>query len=158
MNFLTVVAAQYLVYVIALISLYIFVQLDTINRKRMLIFGILSAVFALILTKTAGYLYFDPRPFVSGNFVPLIPHPADNGFPSDHTVLALVAASTVLRFNRTIGVVLIVLSLLLGFARVHAGIHSPLDIFGSVFIAFISVELTTLFVSKKISRHNAVPR
>ena len=53
-------------------------------------------VIALIL----GHLYYNPRPFVVGNFTPLISHSVDNGFPSDHVLLASAIASILYFFSK----------------------------------------------------------
>jgi undecaprenyl-diphosphatase len=79
--------------------------------------------------------YFDPRPFVTGHFAPLIPHNLDNGFPSDHTLLSSAIAMTVTLRNRSVGVVLWLLALLVGLARIASGLHSPTDVIASLVLA-----------------------
>jgi len=97
-----------------------------------------GGVIALALTKLAGALYYDPRPFVAQHMQPLIQHAPDNGFPSDHTVLAGLAAFIVLRYSRTMGLIMLAMTGLLGVARVAARVHHPLDIVGALVIAAVA--------------------
>ena len=105
---------------------------------------------AFALTKLAGALYLDPRPFVAHHFLPLIPHEVDNGFPSDHTVLSMLIALTVCHFSIEMGWVLTGLALLVGVARVLCGIHNPIDIVGAVLIAVLASIISSQFL-KRIS-------
>jgi undecaprenyl-diphosphatase len=74
----------------------------------------------------------------------LIPHVADNGFPSDHTLYAMVVAATLFVFKRKTGILVGVLAVLIGLARVSAGVHHPVDIIASVVIAIIATLLSYL--------------
>src|SRR4051812_12727722 len=48
-----------------------------------------AAVVALGLAAVGAHFVFQARPFIPDGHTPLlIPHAADNGFPSDHTTLA----------------------------------------------------------------------
>ncbi len=107
---------------------------------RLIIGGLLAEVLAVI----AGHLYYDTRPFVTEHVTPLIAHAADNGFPSDHALLASFLGFTVLRFSKRTGTALLVIAVLIGWARVAAHIHHPLDIVGSFVIAAVSTLLVSL--------------
>lgn len=102
----------------------------------------LSAVIALPLTyllaKLGSILYYNPRPFVVGDFTPLIPHSADNGFPSDHMLISSAIASVVFFFNRKLGSALLFIAFLVGVSRMLAGIHHLVDIIGSLAFAFLA--------------------
>jgi undecaprenyl-diphosphatase len=100
----------------------------------MAICGAFIAIVSYIISRIAGALYFDPRPFVVGHFIPLIAHAADNGFPSDHVLLTGALAMIVWFYNKKLSIVLWVLALLIGWARVYVGIHHTADIVGSIVI------------------------
>jgi undecaprenyl-diphosphatase len=94
-----------------------------------------TGVMAEVFTQIGGAIYNDPRPFVVRHFHPLIAHIADNGFPSDHALLAAFLVVCVLRtrFWRAVPVVT-TLAVLVDW--VGAGIHHPIDVIGSaVFVA-----------------------
>lgn len=149
-NELIVFAAKYFFYLIGLITLVYLLFADNKTRIDILKISIISAPLALILARISSIFVYDTRPFVTDNVVPLIPHAADNGFPSDHTLAAMLIALVIFKFNRKIGMVLIILALLLGVARVLVKIHHPLDIAGSIVIDLFSVWIA-LMVSKKFS-------
>ncbi|MGC1418514.1 MAG: phosphatase PAP2 family protein [Acidimicrobiales bacterium] len=109
---------------------------------RVIVGGALAAVLAVL----AGHLHYDTRPFVTHHLVPLIPHAADNGFPSDHALLTAFLGFTMLLYSRALGAVLLVIAVLVGAARVAAHIHNPQDIVASFVIAALSVVITgTIF-------------
>lgn len=138
MDTLIIVCAKYLI--VAPVALTLFALYRVPAHMRIRRAAILFAALALtyVLGTLVGHFYFDPRPFVVQNAVPLIPHAADNGFPSDHTLLAAGLASAALYFDRRIALWLFALAVIIGAARVLALIHHPTDIIGSMVIALIA--------------------
>jgi len=135
MDTLIIFCAKYLVAASALVATYAFFTATRRTRKEMLVLGIIALPLTYVVAKLAGHFYFDPRPFVTGARQ-LIPHSPDNGFPSDHTLLAAGLAAVVWPFRHRAGVVLGILAIVVGFARVAAGVHHSVDIIGSIVIAF----------------------
>src|SRR5450759_1812246 len=83
----------------------------------------------VVLIKVAAAIYTDPRPFVVDlSIKPLFAHPADNGFPSDHTALAATVALVVMMYRRWLGAGLLAAGIVLGAARVAAHVHHAPDI------------------------------
>jgi undecaprenyl-diphosphatase len=158
---LTIFAANYLVFIEAIVALgavaFVLYRQPPLEILRWLIAAGITGVVAEVLTQIGGALYTDPRPFAVGHFHPLIAHVADNGFPSDHALLAafLVAGVVLVRFWLALPIVA-VLGVLVDWARVGAGIHHPIDVVGStVFVAVgavIAVAVTP-FVLARVSPH-----
>ncbi len=73
----------------------------------------------------------------------LIAHAPETSFPSDHTTLMFAMSLMLLTFKdlRSKGMILFVLSLIGGLARVYTGLHFPMDIIGSLFVAQVSTGL-----------------
>ncbi|PIP60311.1 hypothetical protein COX00_03955 [Candidatus Uhrbacteria bacterium CG22_combo_CG10-13_8_21_14_all_47_17] len=132
-----IIGARYLIYFMLLIGGIYFVSLQREQRRQLAIFGITAFLITYIVAWIAGLLYYDPRPFVSGHFIPLLPHAPDNGFPSDHTLLASAIAAVIYPTNRPLGLIFWGLAILVGISRIAAGVHSPIDIIGSMVIAFL---------------------
>ena len=145
---LIIFGAKYLYIVVVAVAIIYILRQPREKQKRILILAIISLPIAYIVAKIGSWLYFDPRPFVVGNFTPLVPHVADNGFPSDHTLLTSAIASVIYVFNKKIGVLLWILALIVGISRVSAGIHHPVDILGSIIISVLIV-----FVAHKFINH-----
>ncbi|HVB20260.1 MAG TPA: phosphatase PAP2 family protein [Candidatus Paceibacterota bacterium] len=137
MDTVIIFIAQYLYGIILLIgAIFFFLQSRKI-QKSMLICGLIIAPLAYVISRIVGALYYDPRPFVVGHFIPLIAHAPDNGFPSDHMLLTGAVAMVLWFYNKKLSVALWVLALLIGWARVYSGIHHVTDIAGSIIIVLI---------------------
>lgn len=154
MNFLIVFAAQYLFFVSIIIVGWFFVTLKNNLKKKFITLSLVSSVFTFAVAKLLGVIFNDPRPFVTDHIRPLISHAADNGFPSDHTLLTMVIASVVFVYNRKLGILLAVISFIVGFSRVLAGIHHPIDILGAMIIAIIAVVGTKRLITFWLNRKN----
>ena len=106
-------------------------------QKRMLLLAVISLPLTYIVAKIGSHFYFDPRPFVVMHVHPLIPHIADNGFPSDHELISAAFASILFVFNKKWGIVAFILAILIGYSRVYTLVHHPLDIVGSFVISIV---------------------
>ena len=95
-------------------------------------------VVAFVIAKIGAHFYYDPRPFVTGNFTPLIPHAADNGFPSDHTLLATVIAVVGYYWDKRVGRNLAIVAAVIAVSRVYVGVHHIIDVVASIVIALVA--------------------
>jgi len=146
---LSILGAKYLFVVIAGIALVYFLKQPRDEQKRIVIFAVLALPLTYIVSKIGALLYFDPRPFVVGHFVPLIAHEPDNGFPSDHVLLCASIAALVFPSSKYVGLVLLLLTLLVGASRVHTGIHHTIDIIGSLVMALAIAGLVYLMIRSR---------
>ena len=87
---LIVVVGEYLLYVVCLIAVLAALTSERKRRNGMIKLALLSCVIALLVGWLSGLLYYHAPPFVVENVAPVIPHSVDNGFPSEHTILAMV--------------------------------------------------------------------
>lgn len=149
MNHIIIYIAEYLYLVVLLVAAVFFFKQPRKIQKSMVICGVIVAPLSYILAKIGGALYYDARPFVVGHFIPLIPHAPDNGFPSDHMLLVSAIAMIVTFYNKKIGAVLWAFALLVGIARVAAGVHHVTDILGSVIFVLLAAAVYYFAVGKK---------
>ncbi|MCB9815813.1 phosphatase PAP2 family protein [Candidatus Nomurabacteria bacterium] len=105
----------------------------------MIITSVIALPLILIITQITSHFYYDPRPFVVGNFTPLVPHDPDNGFPSDHTLLTMYVAALVYPHTKKIAYLLLVLAIMVGLSRVYVGIHHLTDVVGSTVIVLVAI-------------------
>ncbi|MDD5692480.1 MAG: phosphatase PAP2 family protein [Candidatus Omnitrophica bacterium] len=138
--------AKYLYLVLIAIFFIWFLAQPRARKGEVLIIICISLPLIFIISEIAGRLYYNPRPFVVGNFEPLISHKSDNGFPSHHALLASAISTIVFIFNRRTGIVLWALALFVGSSRVYAGVHHIIDIAGGILISIISTVLVYVFV------------
>lgn len=134
---LVIVGARYLIVSVFFIALFSFTKIGRKGKIEMLLFSAITLPLIYLVAMTIAFVYFDPRPFVVGHFIPLIPHDPDNGFPSDHTLLSSAIAMVVYVFNKKWGVVILILTAMIGISRVLAGVHHLADVIGSIFISAI---------------------
>ena len=132
---ITIFVAQYLIFIDAAIAVVVLAYLlyrrplESVLRWAVAIS--IALVLGVIVAQLAAALFTDPRPFTQDHVKPLISHAADNGFPSDHALLAAAIVAAVLLVSPIWSVPFIVLGFLIDWARVAAGIHHVADVVGS---------------------------
>ena len=136
-----ILTAKYLFLVPVLCSGVYFLLQPRASQKKILMFAVPSLALTYLLALLASHLYYDPRPFVLGNFTPLIPHAPDNGFPSDHALLVSAIAIIGSYLNRKLGAALWVFGLLVAIARVYVGVHHPIDVTASICISILATSI-----------------
>jgi len=146
MNFLIIFGAKYLFVLIVLVALVYFFTLSKDKKREFILFVLIALPAIYIVAKISSLFFYDPRPFVSNGIVPLLPHAADNGFPSDHALLSATTAIIVFFYNKKVGAVLLVVALTVGVSRVLAGVHHPIDIIASFLIAIIISSLIYFYI------------
>jgi membrane-associated phospholipid phosphatase len=101
--------------------------------------ALIGAVVAGLLMYLAGHLHTDPRPFVQNpGLRPYFHHSPDNGFPSDHSVAAGLAATLVLLRDRIVGALLAALAVAVAAARVAAHVHHVQDVAAGLAIGAVA--------------------
>ena len=91
----------------------------------------IGLVVAFVCAQIGAAVYNDPRPFTQDHVKPLIAHAPDNGFPSDHGLLAAALVAAVLLLDLRLALVFVLLGVLVDWARVGAGLHHVSDVVGS---------------------------
>lgn len=132
--------ASYLPILIVFGILFFVFRSSSSWKKRffLLLLLALSAVIARgILTEVIRFFYERPRPFEFLQISPLFSKESFS-FPSGHIAFLFALSFIVFFFHRRWGVVFLALSLLVGIARVVAGVHFPSDILGGIIVALLS--------------------
>ena len=119
------IVANYLVF----FGVFVFVWLYLRQRSlRTFLAAGLAAVAAVGIAGLIGLVDYVPRPFVAEHFVPLIQHPADSSFPSDHlAALGALCGATWFTAAR-LSAVTAVVAAAVAFARVYVGVHWVADV------------------------------
>jgi undecaprenyl-diphosphatase len=135
---LIIFCAKYLIFILILAVFVIWLRLTPKLRWQFAAAVVLAGMAALIFSKIAGALYYHPRPFVVQNIKPLIAHGNDNGFPSEHALLAMTLSAVVYYYRRRLADWLFGLTFLIGLGRVFAHVHSPIDILGGLVLGILA--------------------
>jgi len=160
MDDLIVFAAKYLVFFVVLGLLVAWLLVKRQFKLRFIIATVLAGMIALIISRIASHLFYNPRPFVSQHITPLIAHAPDNGFPSDHALFTSTLTMITFFYNRKISYAMAVLTLLVCIGRVLAHVHSPLDVIAGAAIGVASAAAAyflTNWIFKKLQRASGQP-
>ena len=137
MDTLIIYGAKYLIYIIVFVA--VGAVLVSPHRQRLALLGVVALVVGYALARIVGIFYSHPQPFVVDGVTPLIPHAVDNAFPSDHALVAGVCATVAWLADYRVGAVLWVGAVLVGGARVLAGLHYTVDIVTSIVLSLVCV-------------------
>ncbi len=66
------------------------------QSREAVVWAVAAVALALIGNVALGALIPEPRPFISFHFTPLVAHPADASFPSDHAAVTFAIAGILL--------------------------------------------------------------
>lgn len=132
------IGAEPLIYVILLLVLILGFKGNTFDKKAFLL-TIIALPIAVLLIKMIHLFYFEPRPFVTFNFTPLVSEPANASFPSRHATIAATIAFAYFYFKSKWSLLLLPTALWVGISRVYVGVHYPLDILGGFLVGAISL-------------------
>ncbi len=153
MNTIIIFTAKYFLVLSGAIMGYFWWTLPGAAKKQFVWRLLAGGTLAYGLAKLAGHLFYNARPFVVAHSQPLFAHAADNGFPSDHTLLSATIAFVVMSFSTRWGSVLLAVSFLIGLARVAAHVHHLIDILGAIAIAGIAVWFVIMVFKKFWPEH-----
>lgn len=123
----------------AVLALFYFWGVIKGNKKAKGVFvdTFVLTLINLILSYFIGLIYYVPRPFVNNKVNLLFPHIADASFPSDHAIGTMSIAVGLNKYNKTLGIFSILVSVMVGISRVYVGHHFPLDVVGAYALVFI---------------------
>jgi membrane-associated phospholipid phosphatase len=154
MDTITIIIASYFIAIPLSVILYQFFVINRQQRLRLAAVLVAGGIISLLLAKIGHVLIQDPRPFLQGHFNALIVSSRDNGFPSDHVLLAAFIAFVMLGRSRVLGSILLVVALAVGLARMAAGVHHSWDVLGSFVIAgagYVLARTLVEFIAKRRS-------
>lgn len=150
LNWFYILSAVYLPYIIAVIFIILLWREKNL-KKRYSIFltSLLSVIISRgIATEIIRYFFHRPRPFVALQFMPLLEmSPTEWAFPSGHMAFLFAFVPAAFLLDRKWGWILTGLSVLVGLARIIAGVHWPTDILAGIILGAVCFQL-----SRRITR------
>lgn len=140
---------DYLVY----ISIAIFVGLIifSIIKKtfNIAVLSLIALPLTFLTTKILQIFIEMERPFLNNSMPALISaDPNVNSFPSIHTLAALVIGLIIFSEFKCLGILLVFVAGIIGYSRILANVHNPVDILGSVVIAIVVIIISKIILAK----------
>lgn len=128
--------ARYLIYAMMIFLLAIgFYK----NNFSLFFYCLLAGLFsAFVIAKIIYFFYKEKRPAELPSSNVLIPVPKNPSFPSGHASFIFGFSFLLLFFNWHLGIFFLILSLIVGIARVFCGVHWFHDILGGAAAGFLS--------------------
>lgn len=144
--------SDYLAYVICAILLLVFI----LNRGKLSRFMVLVSVISLafargVVTEVIRYFYHHLRPFA---VMPVHQLVGESGysFPSGHAAFFFALSMAVYLYNKKLGVLFFIGSVIMGLARIYVGVHWPADILGGAIVGVLSALLVNWAMRKIVFR------
>ncbi len=120
------------------------------NYRKGAVNALIITSVNLILNCIIGGIYYVDRPFVHNKVNLLFPHVSNASFPSDHAAGTMSIALGFKNYNKSLSLILTVLSLIVGFSRVYVGHHYPMDVIGAYAIVLGTNYIYNLKLRSKI--------
>lgn len=140
---LAVVCAAYLVYVMAVAWLALLVWRRARLTVALVVRVVVMILLAYLAAKILGGIVVDQRPYLAEHVRPLTAIARDNGFPSDHTLLAAVMAASLWWIERRWLAAFALATLLVALGRLAIGAHHTLDVAGSMLVVLVATLIVT---------------
>jgi undecaprenyl-diphosphatase len=138
--------AVYLIYVIIALAIAFVFFYHRNWRNFVLLLGSLG--LAKVLAKIFKNIFDTLRPFdIFPQVHSLFPE-GGHAFPSGHSTVVFAIAFALFFINKKVGYVFMFLGLLVGLARIAAGVHFPIDILGGFALGTGIAYLVAYFVKK----------
>ncbi len=113
-------------------------------KKETVIHAVFSCALAYVVTDLIKNYFPVLRPFVFNELIPTTLYvPSDGSFPSTHTAVGFALAVTILKHDRKVGILYLIMAGLVGIARILAYVHYPVDIIAGALIGTIISRLTS---------------
>ena len=129
------------------------------KRKKIIIAAIIGFVLFLLTNEftfkkvLVNEIGIRPRPYVAHqDIIPLGTQYTDSSFPSSHMAWTLMVLTILIRAIPGSWVFALIFALLMGFSRIHNGMHYPSDVLTG-WILWIAYWLIGIWCSKYIHRY-----
>jgi membrane-associated phospholipid phosphatase len=120
-----------------------------LEKKREILTVFFSFIFAFVAATVFKLIIHIDRSFVQfGDITPLFSPHQEYSFPSSHAAIFSALAVSIFLIHKKAGYVFIFFALLVGIARIIAGVHFPLDILGGFVLGGIVAYLVAYFAKK----------
>ena len=143
------IAEWYGLLILTALFVYLFKHRDNLRKGVTdLVVVSITAVSAWFIAHFFKDVFHTPRPFDVSPSVMAIVSETGYAFPSGHATFFMALAASLWFYHKRLAVFFGISAVLIGLARISAGVHWPIDIFGGLFLGYaIGVTLRNFIVS-----------
>lgn len=121
-----------------------------INRLMIIIALISAGISRGMITTIIRFFDHSLRPFQVMRVNQLIPE-SGYSFPSGHAAFYFALSMAVYLYNKKLGIAFFAVSLVMGVARIYAGVHWPADILGGILVGIVTALAVNFAIRKFLS-------
>ena len=114
-----------------------------------------SGVLAWCVSSLLKLIIHSPRPFTAFSEVQTLFPETGYGFPSGHSTFYMALAFAMYFSHKKTGYAMMVLAVLVGLARIFAGVHFPLDILGGWLLGALIAYIVEIIYKKVTTKKSA---
>jgi len=111
---------------------------------------VVITIINLMLNLMVRSMFHVDRPFVHNKVNLLLPHDKASSFPSNHATGTMSIALGLGKYDRILGMIMTILSIIVSFSRVYVGHHYPLDVIGAYIIVFATSYIYNLKLRSQV--------
>jgi undecaprenyl-diphosphatase len=117
-----------------------------LHKKKEILLVFFSGALAYVFAYVLKHLFHTFRPFDTFSQVHSLIAESGYSFPSSHATFFMAIAVAIFFYHKKAGYVFMFFALLIGIARIIAGVHFPIDILGGFVLGGIISFLVAFFV------------
>lgn len=131
------VAVQYGLIILAALLIYLYEHEDKRAGIKDILVVLVSAATAWFLAHFLKNIFHTLRPFDALSWVKPLILESGYAFPSGHATFFMALASSLWFYHKRLAVFFCLSAILIGLARIAAGIHWPIDILGGLVFGYV---------------------
>jgi len=145
--------AYYFEYILVAVLLFLLIFRFKKDVKMVLIAFVCAVVSRFVITSSIRHFWFRPRPFLTEKVNLLVNYDGkEASFPSGHASFFFALSTVLFLYNRKLGILFYLFTILITLSRIFIGIHWPSDVLAGALIGIFIGWLGFKIINKKYEK------